>query len=170
MCNFWEKLRGLKKLSPHPQRNYIIRPVPHILPYPGPQPAPHILPYPCPQPAPRIPARNPARTGLVWPAARTAPQQINNPACGGPRAAGPRGLHAETRPAQGLHLRRTTWSNAVLHVIPLHFFLSAKQRSAVNSGSLVSYSQEEYREYGSESGNVVQTVWWLVWFNKGLSS
>ena len=41
-----QKLRGLKKLSPHPPRNYIIRPTPHIVTYPGPQPTPQQLKNP----------------------------------------------------------------------------------------------------------------------------
>ena len=57
-------------------------------------PAPQLyLPYPGPQPGPPrgyqpAGARSPARTALVWPAARTAPQQIQNSARRCPRAAG----------------------------------------------------------------------------------
>ena len=70
--------------APAPQLYHSARPAPHILTYPGPEPVA--------RPAPQIPARG-ARTALVWSAACTARQQIQNPARGGPRAAGPRGLH-----------------------------------------------------------------------------
>ena len=82
MCTFWEKLRGLKKVNPHSPRNYIIRPTPPRIFW-------------------NILDRIAARTALVWPAARTTQQQIKNPARGGLRIAGPRGLLAETRTRAG---------------------------------------------------------------------
>ena len=68
--------------APAPQLYHSARPSPHILPYPGPRPAP-------PRGYQPTGARSPARTALVWPAARTAPQQITNTARGGPPRAGP---------------------------------------------------------------------------------
>ena len=83
-----------EKLSPHPPRNYIIWPAPS-------RPVYFAISWPAARPAPRISARGgPHRTGL----ARSPhhPATNINPARGGSLAAGPRGLRAETRPAQGL--------------------------------------------------------------------
>ena len=66
--------------APAPQLYHSAHPTPHILKYSGPHRGPH---------------------PLVWPAASTTPQQIKNPARGGLRVAGPRGLLAETRTRAG---------------------------------------------------------------------